>query len=187
MLAQEEAGNVWTKAWLALLRDYPKLPELSRWVMNQQLDRLAELSKRIREAEQRIEDEVADDAVVRKLREQAGIGLITAATMRAEIAQFERFQTGKQLSRFCGLSPRNASSGEKQADAGLIKAGNKGLRCVLIEAGHRLLRLDKRWGALGAKLSARGKPKSVVVAAVTNRWMRWLFHQMQPESLATAA
>ena len=110
------------------------------------------------EAEQRIEDEVADDAVVRKLREQSGIGLITAATMRAEIAQFERFQTGKQLARFCGLSPRNASSGERQADAGLIKAGNQGLRAVLID-DHRDLdgaRVGIRlvWGEAGARLGA---------------------------------
>ena len=187
LLLSTEAGNAWTKGWLTLLRDYPRLRETSRWIMNQNLDELTNLVGRIREVEQRIEREVADDALVLKLREQSGIGLITAATMRAEIAQFERFHTGKQLAKFCGLSPRNASSGEKQADAGVIKAGNKGLRTVLIEAGHRLLRLDDRWRALGAKLSAKGKPKSVVIAAVTNRWIRWLFHQMQPEQLATAA
>lgn len=187
VLPKEEAGNAWTQAWLAQLRDCSRLKPVSQWVMNEQLDRLRELSQRIRQAEQRLTAEVADDALVRKLREQSGIGLITAATMRAEIAQFERFQTGKQLSRFCGLSPRNASSGEKQADAGLIKAGNKALRAVLIEAAHRLLRCDQRWGQLGAKLLLKGKPKSVVVAAVANRWIRWLFHQMQPENLATAA
>lgn len=186
VLPKAEVGNAWTKAWLAMLRDYPKLREISRWVMNQLLDQLTDFVRRIREVEQRIGEEVAEDAVVLKLCDQPGIGLITAATMRAEIAQFERFQTGKQLARYCGLTPRNASSGEKQADAGLIKAGNKGLRTVLIEAGQRLLRLDDRWSALGAKLSAKGKPKSVVVAAITNRWLRWLFHQMQPELLATA-
>jgi transposase len=186
-LILEDVGNPWTKPWLALLRDYSKLPANSRWVMNQLLDQLEDLIRHIGEAEKRLAAELADDAVFLKLCEQPGIALVTAATMRAEIAQFERFQTGKQLARFCGLSPRNASSGAKQADAGLIKAGNKGLRAVLIEAGHRLLRLDDRWGALGAKLSAKGKPKSVVVAAVTNRWIRWLFHQMQPENLATAA
>lgn len=180
------SSNVWTKAWLAALRDCSLLPSITRWVMNQLLDQLQEFNRRVREVEQRIGEEVADDAIVLKLLEQPGIGLITAATMRAEIAQFERFQTGKQLSRFCGLSPRNASSGEKQADAGLVKAGNQGLRTVLIEAGQRLVRYDERWGVLGARLSAKGKPRSVVVAAVANRWIRWLFHQMQPEKLAIA-
>ena len=59
--------------------------------------------------------------------------------LRAEIGRFDRFDTGKQLSRFCGVTPRNASSGNRQADAGLIKA------------------------------------------AIANRWVRWLHHELRRE------
>ena len=115
-----------------------------------------------------------------------GIGLITAVTMRAEIGRFDRFQSGKQLARFCGLSPRNASSSQRQADAGLIKAGNPQLRTVLIQLGQRLAQRTKgRWASLVYRMLNKGKPKNVVVAAVANRYMRWLYHQMQPEQLAT--
>ena len=70
----------------------------------------------------------------------------------------------------------------KQADAGLIKAGNGALRAVLIEAAHRLIRFDPRWSALGRSLRLRGKPGSVTAAAVAiaNRWVRWLYHQLRP-------
>lgn len=74
----------------------------------------------------------------------AGVGLVTAATMRAEIGRFDRFDTGKQLARFCGVTPRNASSGARQADAGLIRAGNPQLRTLLIELAHRLIRTSNR-------------------------------------------
>ena len=104
--------------------------------------------------------------------------------MRAEIGRFDRFQTGKQLSRFCGLTPRNCSSGNKQAVAGLSQAGNPQLRAVIIEAVHRIIHLDLRWMKLAQQLKARGKPTSLVVAAVANRYMRWLHHTMQPETLA---
>ncbi len=30
----------------------------------------------------------------------------------------------------------------------------------------------------------RGKPTGLIVAAVANRWVRWLFHQVQPSCLA---
>jgi transposase len=63
----------------------------------------------------------AADAVVAKLMSLAGVGLVTAVTLRAEVGRFERFDTGKQLARFCGVTPRNASSGQRQADAGLIQ------------------------------------------------------------------
>ena len=98
--------------------------------------------------------------------------------MRAEIGSFERFHTGKQLSRYCGLTPRNASSGQRQADAGLVKAGNVHLRSVVIEAAHRLGRFDKRWRQLRDDLRAKGKCGSVVAAALANRWVRGLVHQM---------
>lgn len=179
-----ECGRPWTRAWLAGLRGLDRLGTTSRWILEEQLERLTSLSRRIREVEHRLEDLVVNDAVVNKLRTFAGIGLITAAVMRAEIAQFDRFQTGKQLAKFCGVTPRNASSGNRQADAGLLKAGNQQLRMVVIEAAHRLMRCDDRWLKLACRLKQAGKPTCVVIAAVANRWIRWLHHQMQPAALA---
>jgi len=117
----------------------------------------------------------------------SGIGFITAVTMRAEIGRFDRFDNGKQLARYAGVTPRNASSGQKQADAGMVKAGNTGLRIVLIQAAHRLMNWDTRWAGFKEKLKSRGKAHNVIVAAVANRWLRWLYHQMQPEQLIVAA
>jgi len=104
-------------------------------------------------------------------------------TLRAEIGRFDRFDTGKQLARFCCVTPRNASSGARQADAGLIKAGNPELRHVLIQLAQRLVnRVEGHWMQLAAGMLQRGKPKNVVVAAVANRWVRWLFHEMKDSS-----
>ena len=76
--------------------------------------------------------------------------------MRAEIGEFSRFQSGKQLARYCGLSPRNASSGERESDSGLIKAGNPQLRSVVIEMAHRLLWRDPYWSKFAAGVLAGG-------------------------------
>jgi len=84
-----------------------------------------------------------DDTLIAFLMSVPGIGFLTAITIRAEIGRFDRFVSGKQLSRFCGLSPRNASSGERQADAGMIKAGRSQLRVVL--AGWHALSLRRAW------------------------------------------
>ena len=176
--------NAWTKAWVQWVQSATDLRPNARLVVERQLVRLAALRQEIQEVEVLLEEQTQHDPLVQKLRAQPGIGLITAATIRAEIGRFDRFRSGKQLARFCGLSPRNASSGERQADAGLIKAGNRQLRTVLIEAAHRLMRYDERWLKLNHKLRFRGKPGSVVAAAVANRWVRGLFHQMQPANLA---
>jgi transposase len=169
----------WTRAWRAWLTQ-AALSVQGRWLADQHLAALERLRGEIRAVEQRLEEVTATDAEVVKLRQQPGIGPVTAWTLRAEVGRFDRFRTGKQLSRFCGLSPCNASSGQRQADAGLVKAANPALRSVLIEAGHRLARCDPRWRAFGQRLRRAGKPGSVVAAAVANRWVRWLFHQLQP-------
>lgn len=174
----------WTKPWRAWILDCEDLPEQSRWIVDRHLDRHDALQQNIKEVDQRLGQVTQDDPVVHKLLQLPGASPVTAWVLRAEIGRFDRFCSGKQLSHFCGLSPGNASSGARQADAGLIKAAHRDLRAVLIQAAHRLVRYDLRWGALGEKLRAAGKPGSVVAAAIGNRWIRWLCHQMQPEDLA---
>jgi transposase len=175
--------GAWTKKWLEHVKQL-ELGGDSDWILQRQLQSLARLDGELREAEKRLEERVAGDAIVQKLLKEKGIGLITAATMRAEIGRFDRFRTGKQLAHFCGLSPRNHSSGQRQADAGVSKTGNPQLRAVLVEAAQRLIRYDEHWMQLAQRLRREGKHTCVIVAAVANRYMRRLFHDMQPENLA---
>lgn len=171
----------WTQCWLAWVEHDAPLSDQSRWVVGRQLIRLRQIDDEVKQVMARLREVTTGDAVVATLLTQPGVGEVTAFTLRAEIGRFDRFTSGKQLSRFCGLSPRNASSGERQADAGLVGATNRALRAVLIEAGQRLVRFDPRWRALGESMRRRGKPYNVVVAAVANRWMRSLYHAIQRE------
>jgi len=176
-------ASAWTKIWLAWLKNEAPLLAGDRFIVDDHLAELMSLTVRIAAVEARLKKAVENDPLVTQLLAMPGVGLVTAVTMRAQIGRFDRFQTGKQLARFCGVTPRNASSGARQADAGLIKAGNPELRVVLIELAHRLIRgLDDRWAALAAGMLQRGKPKNVVVAAVANRWVRWLHHELRRDT-----
>lgn len=180
----------WTRAWMIWIRTAEGAGEHGRWIIDRHLEALTRLQEDIRAVERRLTQATADDAVVAKLLEQPGVGPVTVWMLRAQIGWFDRFKTGKQLARYCGLSPRNASSGKKQTDAGLIRAGDPYLKAVLIEAAHRLVRLDEHWKSLAMRLRKKGKPGSVVAAAIANRWVRKLYHQMKelkaPEVTAAA-
>jgi transposase len=180
----EAPARRWTRVWFLWLEQCPYLSEQSRWIITRQLTRLGAIAQEVKAVMDRLDQLTIRDAVVQKLLTLPGVGPVTALTLRAEIGRFDRFVTGKQLSRFCGASPRNASSGQRQADAGLIKAANGQLRAVVIEAAHRLARYDPRWSLMATQMREAGKPGSVVAAAVANRWLRWLFHQMQPAAVA---
>jgi transposase len=175
----EDVGTVWTISWKQWLQATTALRGHSRWVMDMHLKNLADVGRHIREVEARMEESTTDDPIVQKLRAEKGIGLVTAVTMRAEIGCFQRFRSGKQLARYCAVTPKNVSSGKKQADGGLIQAGNLHLRTMLVEAAHRLARFAPMWKKLKDRLKAKGKPANVAAAAVANRWIRRLYWEMR--------
>lgn len=180
---RDAPANAWTKRWHVWL-EAVSLPEHVCWILTRHLQRLQTLQGEIHAVEQRLRTMIANDQVVQRLLTLKGVGLITAVRLRAEIGRFDRFRNGKQLSRFCGLSPRNASSGQRVADAGLIKAGQPQLRATLVQTAHVLVRHDPRWREFAMHLRRRGKPGSVIAAAVANRWLRWLFHQPHVQEVA---
>jgi transposase len=169
----------WTVQWMRWLRRTEQLSEQGRWIRDRHLEDLERVQDQIGQAEARLRALTDEDPIVARLVEYKGVGWWTACVLRAEIGRFDRFASGKQLSHFSGLSPRNASSGTRQADAGLIDACNGELRRTLIELAHRLMRWEPRWHAMAAQMLARGKKKSLIAAAVGNRWLRWLWHQMK--------
>jgi transposase len=183
----EPAARRWGRPWLAWLTTAVGLGSEARFVVDCHLSDLRRLDEQIALVEARLAAVTAEDPVVAQLVALRGLGPVTAWALRAEVGRFDRFRSGKQLARYCGLSPRNASSGQRQADAGLIKAGSELLRATVIEAAHRLIRFDKRWKALAESLRGRGKPACVVAAAVANRWVRWLYHQVEGGSIELRA
>jgi transposase len=169
----------WTIKGKKWLLDKTNIASPIRLFLIQDLyDSIEGFTKKIVTATTMMETHVADDAVVKQLLTQPGIGVITAITMRAIIGRFDRFRTGKQLAHFCAVCPRNNSTGGKTTTGGLIKAGDDLLRQVLVEAAHRLIRYDPEWKAMAARLRANGKKTCVIVAAVANRWIRKLFRVM---------
>lgn len=176
-------GKRWSKPWMNWLARTDQLSDAGRWVIAQHLLDLVDLTRRIESTESRLRRMTEQDPQVKRLMAIKGIGEVTAWWLRAEIGRFDRFAKGKQLARFCGLSPCNRSSGQRVADSGLVWAGHPQLKAVLIEAAHRLARYHPRWAALYQRLRAAGKPACVALAAVANRWMRSLLHEMRHDEM----
>ncbi len=174
-----EGIGLWTVSGRAWLKTNIGLPNHSAWVMERYRIELERLLSEIKCATQRISSYVKTDTFCQKLIQHRGIGIITAAVMRAEIGTFSRFKNGKQLARFCGLSPCNRSSGDKVSDSGLIRAGNNVLKNCILQGVWTLIRYDSTWKEFAKKLIERGKPKGVVAAAVANRWIRKLFYAVK--------
>jgi transposase len=175
------SGARWSKAWISSVRHSPHFSRHVSWIAGELLDEINYLDQKVLTVEGKLREATEDDQVVKHLMEQEGIGEVTAWVLRAYIGNFDRFRTAKQLARYCGMSPCNASSGARQSDAGLIDGCNKLLRATIVQAAHRLARTSPRWSKLAESLVQRGKPKCVAVAAVGNRWLRNLHHAMKDQ------
>jgi transposase len=128
---------------------------------------------------------------VRRLACLRGISTLSALALVAEIGDFRRFESPRQLMAFVGLVPREYSSGGKERRGGITKTGNGHVRRLLTEGawsyrhppalGERIravlktqppavaevarkaqLRLHRRF----TRLVSRGKKPQVAVAAV---------------------
>ncbi len=94
------------------------------------LERRAELDRRI-EAIARTEPYAKPVAKLCCLR---GISTLSAMVLLAEIGDFRRFDSPRQLMAFVGLVPREYSSGGRERRGGITKTGNSHVRRILVEA-----------------------------------------------------
>jgi transposase len=175
-LVNDSGAKPWTKRWNEWLKTV-QAGEQSRWVLDQEITRLKQLETWIDDVDARMKEATKDDKVVAKLMEQVGVGIVTAVILRAVVGQFDRFHTGKQLSRYCGVTPCNSSSGKRQADAGLVETGHDILRPILIQLAKRLPRSDAHWKDIHSHLR-KTKGANVASAAIANRWLRRVYHEM---------
>lgn len=183
-IAEPSEYGRWCRKWMAWLLGAAGLSEQGRFAVEVYVDEWSALRARVERVEERLRGATQGDTIVARLQSIKGVGEVTAWTMRALIGRFDRFTNGKQLARFCAVTPRNASSGQRTGDAGMIKAGDPQLKSVIVEAAQRLRRYEPRWRDFSASMARRGKPTSVIVGAIANRWLRGLFHAMKEVPMA---
>ncbi len=115
-------------------------------------------------------------AQVERLDSIVGIGLISAACIRAEIGQLERFASARELAAFSGLTPKEHQSGTSvHGKVRLSKIGNAHLRHHLYFPALVAIRRSPEIAQWREQLLGRGKTKMQVVGAVMHKLLRICF------------
>jgi transposase len=105
--------------------------------------------RRIEALEKQMEDEVAGDEVIERLRSIPGVGPKVSFAFVAHVAA-ERFENAGQLSNYLGLVPKVYISGDTVRYGQITKRGNGYVRALLLQAAWALIRSGS-----GGKLKAR--------------------------------
>jgi len=102
-----------------------------------------------------------------------GIDMVTAMSLVAELHDFRRFTSPRQLMSYLGLTPREDSSGERERRGSITKAGNSHVRRLLVEAAwHNRFR-----PAIGLPLRQRRQGQPARVIAIADRAQERLYRR----------
>jgi transposase len=140
------------------------------------LDLLDQLTPKIQQLSQALEEEVEKRPVARRLMTHPGVGPLTALAFELVIGTPERFACGKQIASYVGLVPSEESSGDRRRLGHISKQGNALLRFLLVEAAQVTVRTQGQWRSKFFHLAMRRGRKIAKVAmarklAVHLYWM----------------
>jgi transposase len=154
------------------------LSENLRMLLQDALEELSELSKRIARYEDKIIAHVAQDDRVKRLMEIEGVGPITASAIVTAVGNASHFKNGREMAAWLGLVPNQHSSGGKEKMGGISKRGDRRLRTLLIHGGRAVVqhcekKTDYRSEWIKKLIQRRNKNVAAVAVANKNARIIW--------------
>jgi transposase len=139
--------------------------ELWRGLLELALTEYRQVRALIDQAEARLDALARQDEGVQILETTPGIGTRTAEAIVAHLHQPGRFATGKQVSAYVGLVPRQYQSGETDRRGRITRRGPALLRKLLVECAWVMLRYNPWARAVYLRLSrGKARKKQAIVA-----------------------
>lgn len=155
-LVYREGKKAWTKRYQAWLRRQRLGDGLAQAAFEHMLCHLDAVDAQLAALDRQLE-EVAASAPwcdpVRWLSCFRGVSTLTALGLLAEIGDFRRFGSARELMSFLGLTVSEYSSGERRSRGSITKTGNGHARRLLVEAAWHYQRRPR----LSARIAANGE------------------------------
>ncbi|MFN3192839.1 MAG: IS110 family transposase [Aureliella sp.] len=110
-----------------------EMDELWRGQLDLELTQLDALEHQLDHTERRLEEIAKKSSHVQRLLTIRGVGRKTAEVLVATIDDPHRFKSGRQLSSYLGLVPKQYQSGQMDRNGRITKRGNSLTRTILVE------------------------------------------------------
>jgi transposase len=144
------------------------LPQLAKELFALQGRELAQLQATLKEVESKLMAWHRQSEVSRRLVAIPGIGPIGATMMAMKVSQPEDFRSGRKFAAWLGLTPKDHSTAGKTRLGVITKAGDPGLRSVLVAGAMAVIQQASRGRSKPspwlAELLKRKAPKEAAVA-----------------------
>ncbi len=142
------------------------LPALARELFAAQAKEYAQLQAQIDKVEARLMAWHRADECSRRLATIPGVGPIGAVLLKMKTPEPELFRSGRQFAAWVGLTPKDHSTAGKVRLGVITRAGDEGLRSVLVVGATAVIQHVRRGGRASPWLTELLKRKSPKLAAV---------------------
>jgi len=164
--------------------DEARLPAFAREALGVLITQLQTVKEAIRTLERTLQEWHRSQEASQRLTTIPGVGVITATALVATIGDGSQFQSGRHLSAWLGLVPRQHSSGGKSRLGRISKRGDGYLRRLLVHGSRAVLRWQR--GAPQQSSSWIGellvrRPTNVVLVAMANKTARTVWAMMRDQ------
>jgi transposase len=144
------------------------------------------IEERLKRCDNQVQQETKNNQVCQRLESVPGIGPVTATAFYAAVGEGKDFTNGRHFSAWCGLVPKQHSSGGKDNLLGISKRGNAYLRTLFIHGARAVLyRSDgkedrfSRWAI--ALAERRGFNRACVAVANKLARIAWVIAAREDE------
>jgi transposase len=142
------------------------LPALARELFAIQAEEYTQLQAQIAEVDAKLMAWHRTDECSRRLAKIPGVGPIGAVLLRMKTPEPELFRSGRQFAAWIGLTPKDHSTAGKVRTGVITRAGDEGLRSVLVVGATAVIQHVRRGGRASPWLAGLLKRKSPKLAAV---------------------
>ena len=142
------------------------LPTLARELFAAQAKEYAQLQTQIDEVDAKLLAWHRADECSQRLAKIPGVGPIGAVLLKMKTPEPELFRSGRQFASWIGLTPKDHSTAGKVRLGVITRAGDEGLRSVLVVGATAVIQHVRRGGRASPWLTALLKRKSPKLAAV---------------------
>jgi transposase len=167
--------RAWTELGLAGIGQHARAladcgpDELWRGLLELALAELGQVRALLERAEAKLDELARKDQDVQLLETVPGVGTRTAEVIVTHLHQPQRFDSGKQVSAYAGLVPRQFQSGETDHRGRITRRGPALLRKALVECAWIMLRYNPWAQAVYLRLAQGKARKKQAIVAVARK------------------
>lgn len=160
-------------SFVAYAREVAEVDEHHLLLVEPLLKVIESMSDEIKKLDRYITHELCDKyPAAKRLMQIQGVGPITAVTFVLTIEDPSRFKDPRNVAAYLGMVPRRDQSGSVDKQLPISKAGNRGLRALLVQCAQYIMRSNSADSDLkrhGLRIADKGekaaKRKAIIAVA----------------------